>query len=321
MDRLPRESFDVIPPAERVQGERGDIRIWQKACRVGPTNWARRRIVDIAVQEWAFFGFQTIDATQIDTRQLPSGLVPDTLNPALPSPRIDERFLRLGLPETARAMDATIAGYWSATPDGEKALLTQNRAWNGPGGRDVDWLEPWSAAFVSWVMCEAGLGDMAQFARDVSHRVYVDQAIAARDSNNATTAYVAYDSGETDIAPGDLLCVARGSADYRKLSDRRKATGEYAPTHCDIVVKTDAAAKRIFVIGGNVGDAVSLTILPATNDGRHLHPIDSGMIADAHNVFAHLKLRADAVEMNALDNTPTIKALQSAPPLRPFQRP
>ena len=45
MDRLPRESFDVIAPSTRVQGERGDMRAWQRACRVGPTNWARRRIV------------------------------------------------------------------------------------------------------------------------------------------------------------------------------------------------------------------------------------------------------------------------------------
>ena len=48
--RLPREAFDVIPPSARVAGERGRMRIVQPRCRVGPTHWARRRIVDIAVQ-------------------------------------------------------------------------------------------------------------------------------------------------------------------------------------------------------------------------------------------------------------------------------
>ena len=171
MDRLPRESFDVIAPDTRVQGERGDMRAWQRACRVGPTNWARRRIVDIAVQEWAFFGFQTIDASSSQKRLLPEGLVPEARNPLLKTPRIEDRFVRLGQSESARDMAATIAGYWTATQDGERAIAAQNRAWSAPGGRSVLWLQPWSAAFISWVMCEAGLGDMAQFARDVSHRV------------------------------------------------------------------------------------------------------------------------------------------------------
>ena len=314
--RLPPEQFDVIAPSDRVRGAPGEMSVTQHQCRVGPTHWARRRIVDIAVQEWAVFGFQTIDAANIEDRLLPPGLVSDTVNPALAAPRIARRYPRLGISESSEDVAATIAGYWSATPDAVRILNGQNRAWNGPGGDAVNWLQPWSAAFISWIMCEAGLGDANQFERDVSHRVYVDQAIRARDGGAPQAAFVAYDAGEVRIEPGDLLCNARGQAPYRNLADRRQEQGRFAPTHCDVVVKVDFIGQRILVIGGNVEQSVSLTILPAVQeDGQHLRPVDEAMIDGARTVFAHLKLRADPVEANALDNSPTIQALANAPPL------
>jgi len=313
MDRLPRAVFDVIPPAERVAGEPGTLRAIQDGCRVGPTAWARRRIVDIAVQEWAYFGFQTIDSTKVDTRYLPEGIIPDEINPERRAPRMARVDLRLGEFDSAEEVAPTIAGYWSAAPDGRGAIAAQNRAWDGPGGNAIGWVRPWSAAFVSWVMCEAGLGDMAQFERSVAHRVYIDQAIRARDGGEPDAAYVAYDGGEEEIAPGDLLCNARGNADYRSLADRRPEAGQFAPTHCDIVVKADAEAMRFYVIGGNVLESVTLTIVPALRDeGRAMRPVDEAALDGARTIFAHLKLRADPVEMNALDNAPTIRNLGSA---------
>ena len=315
-DALPRlapAAFDVIAPSDRVMGGRGDMTVWQSLCRNGPTSWARRRVVDVAVQEWAFFGMQTIDATQIEQRVLPPGLVPDAVNPKLPAPRIERQFVRLGTPESNDELDTTIAGYWSSTPDGARVLTQQNTAWRAPGGNQIGWVQPWSAAFISWVMCEAGLGEMTQFQRSIAHREYIDQAIRARDGVDQDAAYVAYDAGEAQIEPGDLLCNARASADYRSLADRRADIGRFAPTHCDIVVKIDERAERIFVIGGNVVQSVSLTILPLRRDGdAYARPVDDSIIEGARTVFAHLKLRADRVEPNALDNSPTVRAL-SAP--------
>jgi hypothetical protein len=313
LPRLPRAAFDVIAPSERITGTRGGLTVYQTLCRNGPTSWARRRVVDVAVQEWAFFGMQTIDATKVEDRILPPGLVPDAINPQLPAPRIERQFARVGTPESNNDLDTTIAGYWSSTPDASRILTQQNNAWNAPGGNSVNWVQPWSAAFISWVMCEAGLGEMAQFHRSIAHREYIDQAIRARDGMDAEAAYVAHDAGEAQIEPGDLLCNARASANYRMLADRRSDVGRFAPTHCDIVVKIDERAGRIFVIGGNVEQSVSLTILPLRRDGEaYAKPVDDSIIDGARTVFAHLKLRADRVELNALDNSPTVRAL-SAP--------
>lgn len=310
MERLPRAQFDVIAPSSRIIGTRGDMRVYQGACRVGPTHWARRRIVDIAVQEWGVFGFQIIDATKAQMRVLPDGLIPDAVNPLRAAPRITHRVLNLGIFEDDSDVDATIAGYWSATPKGAEVIAKQNAAWNGPGGDSVNWVEPWSAAFVSWVMCEAGLGDMKQFHRSIAHRVYIDQAIHARDGDAPDAAYVAYDAGDQPIAPGDLLCNSRGGTDYRSLADRRPNMGRYAPTHCDIVVSVPPGEKRALVIGGNVLQSVTLTILPLTKAGAaYAHPVTDAEVNGARTIFAHLKLRADPVEADALDHSPTIRAL------------
>jgi hypothetical protein len=307
--RLTRDRFDVIPPAERVQGARGAITVYQTACRAGPTKDSRRRIVDIAVQEWLVFGAQTIDATRVEDRLFPRGLVPDFLNPKLGSPRIARVFPRLGTLEYDPRLDTTIAGYWSATPEGARILAEQNRAWNGPGGSAIGWVEPWSAAFISWVMCEDGLGDEAQFRRSVAHRVYIDQAIAAHDGEAPEAAYAAYDIGEQPIEPGDLICRARGATHYRDLADRRADVGGPGATHCDVVVKIEERGGRVFVIGGNVLQSVSLTILPLIRErGRPPRTASETDIAGAQTYFAHLKLRADAIEPNAMDNSPAIRA-------------
>ena len=308
--RLPRDAFDVIPPSERVAGEPGDMRVVQSGCRVGPTDWARRRIVDVAVQEWAFFGFQTVDARPVEAGRLPDGIVPDALNPRRPAPRQARHMLRFGDWEDRDRVTTTVAGYWSATPDGAEVIGDQNRQWRRTD-RPIDWVQPWSAAFVSWVMCEGGLGDMNQFSRDISHRVYIDQAIRARDGQAPDAAFVAHDAGETEIQPGDLLCNARGSASYRTLADRRRDTGEYAPLHCDIVVRVDADAALFHLIGGNVMNSVTLTILPGVRDGAHLRPLAGDDLDGARTMFAHLKLRAPAIEPNALDATPTIRAMNA----------
>ena len=291
-------------------GTRGDITVFQTACRIGPVANARRRIVDIAVQEWVATGFQTVDATVAETRLIPPGITPDILNPVLRQPRIVLEYPRLGIQDFDPRADETIAGYWSATPQGPRVIAGQNRAWKAPGGDSVSWVEPWSAAFISWVMCEAGLGDPAQFERSAAHITYINQAIRARDGMAPEAAYVAYDAGEALLNPGDLLCNSRAGTQYRNLSEAREAFGIPAATHCDVVVRLDQRNRRVLLVGGNVLSSVSLTILPLRQDGaRYMRPVLQSEIEGARRIFAHLKLRADPIEPNALDNSPSIRAL------------
>src|SRR5690606_2391686 len=148
--------------------------------------------VDVAVQEWAYFGFSVDDQTRAVEGPLPAR---------------SWRFSRLDPVEAGRVADS-IGGYWAAAPNSAWILERQNQAWEA-GGIASRWRDPWSAAFISWVMCESGLGDSSRFQRAIAHHSYIDQAIRARDSGDDTAAYHAYDPGEAEISPGDLLC--RGS--------------------------------------------------------------------------------------------------------------
>ena len=156
-------------------------------------------------------------------------------------------------------------------------------------------------------MCESGLGARGQFQRAIAHHTYIDQAIRARDGRAPAAAFTAYDAGEAEVQPGDLLCTG-SRPNYRNLSDRRRQMGVGARTHCDVVVKVDNESERILAIGGNVRGTVSIKLLPAVLDGENLSPIARG----GRPVFAHLKLKADPVEDDALDRSPTIRAVACA---------
>ena len=289
-DRLPPDVLDAAPPSARVTGEPGAMKISRTSCRTAPMNEIRQRIVALAVQEWAFFGFIVVDQTIVEDSG--SG-----------QPR-RRRWRRPGRAESARVA-GSIAGYWTVTPQGGWIIGEQNDAWSGPRGVASHWRYPWSAAFVSWVMCEAGLGEASLFQRAVAHHVYIDQAIRARGADTPDAAFTAYDVGEAPVAPGDLLCSARRPA-YRSIADRRRQLGVGARTHCDIIVKVEPSRRRILAIGGNVRGAVSLKLLPAADgpDGS-LRPLPT-----RRRIFAHLKLRAPSIAADALDRTPTVRAVR-----------
>ena len=291
-DRLPTDVLDAVAPSARVTGEPGAMKIRRTSCRTAPMDEIRQRIVDLAVQEWAFFGFIVVDRSIVQT----SG-------PGQPRRR---RWRRPDRIESARVADS-IAGYWTVTPEGGWILGAQNRAWNGPRGVGSRWRYPWSAAFVSWVMCEAGLGEASLFRRAVAHHVYIDQAIRARGADRPAAAFAAYDVGEAPVAPGDLLCSARRPA-YRSIAERRRQMGVGARTHCDIVVKVEPSRRRILAIGGNVRGAVSLKLLPAADgpDGS-LRPLPG-----RRRIFAHLRLSSPWIAADALDHTPTMRAVRCA---------
>jgi len=296
------------PAAARVTGAPGEMRITRTGCQASATMTPdlRRRIVDIATREWAFFNHGVIDQTigEVDEDEVPA----EFRTFGRGRPRIP--------PAEAARVASTIAGYWAVTPEGGWILDRQNDAWTGPAGAGARWNSPWSAAFISWVMCEAGVGDTNTFLRAVAHHRYIDQAIRARDGNARQSAFVAYDAGEAAIIPGDMLCSGRRPA-YLSLAERRRQLGQGATTHCDIVVSVDVERRRFLAIGGNVRSAVSLKIIPGEWDARteRLRPLrfDRATLGNnpyrgARPVFAHLKMRAEAIPARALvcANSPTM---------------
>ena len=296
-NRLPADALPVTAPSARVEGDPGRMRILDGSCRVQAPADVRRRIVDIAVQEWAFFGFNVMDQTNLDA--------------ADPRDRRSRRRgPRLSPWEAARAA-GSIAGYWSITGEGGWIIERQNAIWNGPSGVAARWRYPWSAAFISWVMCEGGFGESSQFRRAIAHHSYIDQAIEARRNDRSRAAYVAHDVGESALEPGDLVCSARRSA-YRSIADREAHLGNGIRSHCDIVIKVDEPNDRILVIGGNVRGAVRLKLLAARFDRPPgAAPAVRSVGLGSRTIFAHLKLRADSIEADAFDNTPTLRALSA----------
>ena len=296
--RLPAQFFDVTPPSARVEGPLSQMGVVRRECRAAPGPDLRRRIVDIAIQEWAFFGFPVLDRLN-GARLLPgTGVAPGRV--------VFENTTRRAPTPTAfegERVAASIAGYWAVTPEGAGIVRQQTRRWEEQGA-GVRWNAPWSAAFISWVMCEAGLGTNDRFRRAIAHWTYVDQAILARDGQEGNSGYVAYDVGERTVEPGDMLCSARRPV-YRTLADRRRQMGLGASSHCDIVVEVDVERERILAIGGNVLRAVSLKVLPGQRspDGGVVARRDSGV-----PIFAHLKLRAESIGIRALADSHVLAA-------------
>lgn len=285
LERLPASELDIAPPSTRVSGPAGNLAPVETGCRARSSAALRRRIVDVAAQEWGFFGFSVVDQT----------------GPDEPPTRGGRRRPRLSPSESARVADS-IAGYWTVTPEGEWIIANQNRRWDGSPG-STRWRTPWSAAFVSWVMCESGLVESGRFRRAVAHHTYIDQAIRARDGDGGPAAFTAYDIGESEILPGDLLCSGRRPA-YRSVAERRRQMGEGARTHCDVVVALDEELGRILTIGGNVRGTVSLKLVPAVASDVGLRP-DGG----SRPLFAHLKLGHEPIAPYALGDSPTMRVL------------
>jgi hypothetical protein len=301
VERLPRDVLEVAAPATRVRGLPGAMTVVSRSCHSASAADVRRRIVDITAQEWGFFGFRLAPATDgddaaADMRGLDAGVQ---------EPR---RWRRPPLPpDQAARVASSIAGYWAVTPEGAWIVGRQNERWKGADGIGARWNAPWSAAFISWVMCEAGLGESGQFQRAVAHHAYIDQAIRARDGRAPQAAFVAYDVGEAAIAPGDLLCSSRRPA-YRTIAERRRQLGVGARSHCDIVVRVDEERASILAIGGNVRGVVSLKQFPARHVPGKPLALDPG--SGERRMFAHLKLRHGAVDAHALDTSPAITVSQ-----------
>jgi hypothetical protein len=252
------------------------------ACASKPADKTlRQRLVDKAAGQWTTFGFQVWDIASRLNWAFPGGDVFDLVPPGrnVWQPHTVSRLLTVGVKEDERDVDGAIGSYWATVPGADDFLQRQNKIWGiAP---HAGWADAWSAAFISWLMCEAGLTE-AQFKRSSWHWEYVDQAIAGHGIYRAVDVR---DAGVPE--PGDLICADRAKeAPYTRLADRK--VGEARPLHCDLVVRRDWPHNRLFAIGGNVLDSVAVTVvrITATGEDFHIEPTRH------RNWFAVLKLKA-----------------------------
>jgi uncharacterized protein DUF2272 len=128
---------------------------------------------------------------------------------------------------------------------------------------------PWSAAFISYVVREAGVAAGAfQFAN--AHRAYIYEAFATSTAERAGTAgerlYRACPVATTRPRVGDILCEQRepALASLGEEAVRERIRSELGTdarsvrrTHCEVVAHIDAPARKLYAIGGNVLHAVA----------------------------------------------------------------
>ncbi|MCG6941137.1 MAG: DUF2272 domain-containing protein [Thiohalocapsa sp.] len=156
-------------------------------------------------------------------------------------------------------------GYWE--DDDPRHSQRVNAYWRAVGqptldGMDCD--EPWSAAFISWVMQRAGV-PQSQFRPAIAHWVYLSAAID--DAALPGRWFVPQRISDYSPRPGDLICSSRGPR-------RPGMIGGYTSpgmlrgtnTHCDLVTATDG--KHLEAIGGNVRNSVSKISVELDAQGR-----------------------------------------------------
>jgi len=154
-----------------------------------------------------------------------------------------ERIDPVGIWEDERRGSPRIGAYWRSVDED----------WSG---YDCD--KPWSAAFISWLMLEAGVPPEL-FTPSGLHSDYL-RAVA--DSEEESTArFVLRDAKLVSPRPGDLICATRAGAGipaYNRIPDG-------TTMHCDLVVFNEGG--RLESIGGNVRNSVSKTVRQIGPDG------------------------------------------------------
>lgn len=126
--------------------------------------------------------------------------------------------------------------------------------------------QPWSAAFISFVLKDAGVSD---FPASCGHIEYF-KSIRESSGGSCSTHKI---QEINSIQPGDIVCQCRGDTNCRISYDY---TGS-AEAHCDIVV--ERIGNSISVIGGNLGNSVkkeSKSISSIAGDAKYFGFITCG---------------------------------------------
>jgi hypothetical protein len=109
--------------------------------------------------------------------------------------------------------------------------------------------QPWSAAYISYVVRKAGYG--TSFVYSDGHWRYINDAITKRESNGDAAPFWGFRLNEHRPQIGDLVAGWRESP----VEFDSRPNGHY-PSHCDVVV--DVTPTTISTLGGNVANSVAM---------------------------------------------------------------
>jgi hypothetical protein len=248
----------------------------------------RQRIVDVAVGEWRRFGFQVLDfsTSEWDADLSPIiGFTPPVRD--LPAELVGMgkgRLMRIGVAENEYEGVSLVRSYWGA-------VTVRDASGISVGG------VAWSSAFVSWVMCRAGLSE-AQFNRRDAHVLYVGAAFRAEalhgDTMSNGYAYVARPAN-APVRPGDLACFSSARLSFeerRRISLTDDWASRGGQSHCDIIVGYAADGARVLAIGGNVQQSVTMSVFAARREGANVYLLSPEQWPSARPFYAVMALRA-----------------------------
>jgi hypothetical protein len=114
-------------------------------------------------------------------------------------------------------------------------------------GRDVG--IPWSAAFISFAVRQAGYSNF-KFA--AAHHFYIRDAIDKRKSGDVSVPFWGFKLNDHKPQLGDMVCQWRGTP----VTFDSLPSGGFK-SHCDIIV--EIRDNEVRAIGGNVGNSVSIS--------------------------------------------------------------
>lgn len=220
----------VEPPVALSPAEGRDI--WQRS-------------IALALAEWDRFGGQIVyTAVGADGREA------RVINP-------------VRVWEDDGAAYETMRAYWRAVGEGGFDAYAECFAgWR----RKCPWHMPWSAAFLSYVMIEAG-APRGSFPPGDEHWTYVRHIV--KQAGGPGALFVPESVTAYRPRPGDIVCKTRAGAPpppFDELVRDPDQFGDFLPMHCDIVVSNNVSAfvapSRVAAIGGNVMNSVSKSLIP-----------------------------------------------------------
>lgn len=198
-------------------------------------------LISHVANEWSAFGFP-IRVLTPEGAELPT---PDDMRRVwkvlVPTKVFTKIHTKLQLYENAEHAQERVSRYWSVV-DADTTRSAER--------------VPWSAAFVSWAMVEAGASER-DFSVAGSHNHYVSQAERA----SAYTVFIRQQFLFDTARPGDLVCRFRYPVKAVNIRAAANSALSTSPMHCDVVVETVPESGLLMMIGGNVDDAVSLSVL------------------------------------------------------------